>query len=247
VKHKRRIFHENLDGESVVLSPEESHHISKVLRLRTGDKLVIFNGKGASRPARVGETGKREVEIVFAGPEVMQEPPVPSIMLAVAPPKGQRMDTLVQMAQEIGLDELIPIITDNSVQQDFSENRYARWRRIALAAAKQSGNNYVLNIKPAMDFDDLLKNIEPWDMRLVCHTGPDCQRLHDYLKEKTRPEKILLGIGPEGGFSEREIKSAKDAGCATVKLPAATLRVETAAVFVLSAICNQLDRKVHVL
>jgi len=247
MKNERRIFHEELDGDTSVLSPNESHHVSHVLRLRTGDKLVIFNGKGGSRPARVGETGRHEVEIVFAGPEVMQEPTAPRITLAAAPPKGQRMDTLVQMAQEIGLDELIPIITDNSAQQDFSENRYSRWRRVALAAAKQSGNNYVLDIKPATDFDDLLENLEPWDMQLVSHTGSGCANIREYLQNASRPENILLAVGPEGGFGEREIKSAKDAGCATVKLPAATLRVETAAVFALSAVCCQLDRKINVL
>jgi 16S rRNA (uracil1498-N3)-methyltransferase len=213
-----------------------------VLRLKTGDLLEIFDGKGGSRQARVGETGKREVEVVFAGVRQTQEQPAPAITLAVAPPKGQRMDTLVQMAQEIGLDELVPIVTDNAARQEYSENRYARWRRVAIAAAKQSGTNFLLEIAPVQDFDELLQDLKRWDLRVICHTGPECPSLREVLVSQPVPERVLLAVGPEGGFSESEAAAARKAGCLLARLAGATLRVETAAVFVLSAVCHQYNR-----
>jgi len=243
----RRVFHEEIDAASVVLSTEESHYAARVLRLRPGDLVEVFDGCGSARPARVEEIDRRSVEVVFAGAKVTQKKPVPEITLAVAPPKGQRMDTLVQMMQEIGLDELVPIVTDNSIVQEFGENRYARWRRVALAAAKQSGTNFIIDIKPAIDFDRLLADTERWDLRIVCHTGRQCPGLRAFLDKQPKPERVFLAIGPEGGFGAREVSDAGRAGCSVVRLAAPTLRVETAAVFALSALCHRFDREVNVL
>jgi 16S rRNA (uracil1498-N3)-methyltransferase len=238
----RRIFHAEIDGESALLVPEEAHHVSRVLRLRAGDRLEVFDGLGGSRPARVGEVDRRDVEVVFSGPKVVHERPAPAITLAVAPPKGQRMDTLVQMVQEIGIDELVPIVTDNSMRQEFNENRYARWRRVTVAAAKQSGTNFLLSVGQTADFDEILAGLDQWDLRLVCHNEYGYESLRESLMKQQRPERILIAIGPEGGFSSMELKSARESGCATVRLAAPMLRVETAAVFAVSALCHHFDR-----
>lgn len=238
----RRVFHEEIESESVVLSPEESHHALKALRLKTGDALEVFDGKGGSRPARLGEIRKHEAEVVFTEPKVSRERQTPWITLAVAPPKGQRMDTLVQMAQEIGLDELIPIITENAVRQEFSGNRYERWRRVSIAAAKQSGAGFLVEMKPAVDIMELLKDLRRWDMRVLCHTAAQTPSLRELMARRPKPKRVLVAVGPEGGFSEQEISAAGAVGCAAVRLPALTLRVETAAVFALSALCHEFDR-----
>jgi len=232
----RRIFHENIENESVTLNQEESHHLLKVLRLSTGDKVEIFDGMGASRPARVGETRKKSAEIVFAGPKEVQPAPEPLVTLAVAPPKGQRMDTLVQMAQEIGLDELVPIITDNSARNEFSDNKFARWKRVAIAAAKQSGNNRVIRFAQAMDFDALVADFGKWDLRIACHVGATGTNLRDCINATAKPSNVLACVGPEGGFTNMEITAAREAGFSVAGFPTATLRVETAAVFALSAL-----------
>jgi len=242
MSHARRVFHEEIDSESVVLGPEESHHALKVLRLKTGDTLEGFDGKGGSRPARLGEIRRHEAEVVFTEPKASRERQAPWITLAVAPPKGQRMDTLVQMAQEIGLDELVPIITENAVSQEFSGNRYERWRRVAIAAAKQSGAGFLVEMKPAVGLAELLKGSRHWDMRILCHTGAQLPSLRELMAGSPKPKRVLVAVGPEGGFSEQEISAAGAAGCAVARLPAPTLRVETAAVFALSALCHEFDR-----
>lgn len=242
MREKRRVFHEEIDGEGVVLSLEESHHVARVLRLKVGDVIEVFDGRGGCRQARIKSIGKRDAHVMFVSPKEVFAKPVPRITLAVVPPKGQRMDTLVQMMQEIGLDELIPIISEHSGSRKVSTNRFERWRRISIAAAKQSGANYLVEIGTQTYFSELVGRAPDWDLTLVCHTGPKCPQLRDVLPGHAAPGKILLVVGPEGGFSAQEVAEAQQAGCTAVKLPAPTLRVETAAVFALSALCYQFGR-----
>ena len=131
--------------------------------------------------------------------------------------------------------------------QEFSESRYARWRRVALAAAKQSGNNFLVDFLPAADFDRLLAQAGQWDLSLVCHTGRHCPHLGEVLDKANEPQKVFLAVGPEGGFSDMEISSAQKAGCLVTGLAAPVLRVETAAVYALSALCHRFDRRVDIL
>ena len=243
MRSKRRIFIEEIDGDSAIPGIEQSRHLLNVLRLKVGDIVDVFDGKGGLREARLAVAEKGRAEVVFTGPKQIRERPVPWISLAVVPPKGQRMDTLVQMAQEIGLDELIPVITERAVQQEFSENRFARWKRVTVSAAKQCGANYLVDIRPTADLDELLKNLSGWDLRLICDAGPKSRKIREIIKEKT-PQRVLLIVGPEGGFSNKEITAALNSGCAAVSLPTPVLRVETAAVFALSALCLQFDRSI---
>jgi 16S rRNA (uracil1498-N3)-methyltransferase len=237
MKEKRRVFHAELDGESATLGPEESHHLAHVLRAKTGEPVKLFNGSGYSREGRIEEIRSGGVQVIFVGEKRSQERTPPWVTLAVAPPKGQHMDTLVQMAQEIGLDELLPVVTERAVERKFSAKRYERWQRVAIAAAKQSGADSLIQFSPAVNLETLLGMSQEWDLRLVFHTGPGCASLHEFLDGLTEPERILLAIGPEGGFTEGEIAPLRDSGFAAVRLPAHTLRVETAAMFASCALC----------
>jgi 16S rRNA (uracil1498-N3)-methyltransferase len=237
VREKRRVFHAELDGENATLSPEESHHLTRVLRAKEGELLELFDGAGHTREGRIEEIRSAEVQVVFTGEKCSRERVSPWVTLAVAPPKGQRMDDLVQMAQEIGLDELIPLVTKRAVERRFSEKRYERWQRIAVAAAKQSGADFLIQFNPVVSLETLVGSSRQWDLRLVFHKGPGCVNLSDFLDEQPQPERILLTVGPEGGFTEEEVALVRDSGFMVVSLPAHTLRVETAAVFALSAVC----------
>ena len=202
MREKRRVFHVELDGENATLSPEESHHLVRVLRVKTGEPVELFDGVGHTREGSIGETRSGEVQVVFTGEKQTRERTPPWITLAVAPPKGQRMDILVQMAQEIGLDELIPFVTEHSVKRKFSQKLVERWERIAVAAAKQSGVDFIVQFSPATNLETLFVNSQQWGLKLVFHTGPDYVNLHKFLDGLKQPERILLAVGPEGGFSE---------------------------------------------
>jgi len=239
MREKRRVFYAELDGESALLSQEESHHLLRVLRVKKGEAVELFDGTGNTREGSIGEIRSSEVQVVFTGEKQSRERMEPWVTLAVTPPKGQRMDTLLQMTQEIGLDELIPIVTDRAVERKFSKKRYERWHRIAVAAAKQSGADFLVQFSPAVNFETLIGCSQQWDLKLVFHTGPDCMNIHEFLVEQTQQKRILLAVGPEGGFTEEEIALTRESGFVTISLPTHILRVETAAVFVLSAICSR--------
>lgn len=237
MREKRRVFHAELDGESATLSPEESHHLTRVLRAKVDEHVELFDGAGHVHEGRIEEIRSGAVQVIFTGEKHSQERISPWITLAVAPPKGQRMDTLVQMAQEIGLDELLPVVTERAIERKLSGKRTERWRRVAVAAAKQSGADFLIQFSPAANLKTLLGKSREWDLRLILQTGLDCVNLSEFLEEQPQPKRILLAVGPEGGFTEEEISLARDSGFAAVSLPAHTLRVETAAVFALSAVC----------
>jgi 16S rRNA (uracil1498-N3)-methyltransferase len=239
MRDKRRVFHTELDGKSALLPPEELHHLSRVLRAKTGEPVILFDGAGCTREGSIGEIRSGEVQVVLTGEKQSRKRKLPWITLAVAPPKGQRMDTLVQMAQEIGLDELIPIVTEHSIERKFSAKRYDRWQRVAVASAKQSGADFLVQFSHAANLETLAGSSQQWNLKLAFHTGPGCVNLHEFLDDLTQPERILLAVGPEGGFTVEEANLMRNSGFALVSLPANTLRVETAAVSALSAVCCQ--------
>ena len=239
MREKRRVFYSELDGESAILSSEESHHQVRVLRAKIGETIELFDGEGNIREGRIEEIRNSKVQVVFTSDKQSQERKPPWITLAVAPPKGQHMDTLVQMAQEIGLDELIPLVTDRALERKFSTKRYERLQRVTIAAAKQSGASFLIQLNPTVNLEVFTSDSQRWDTKLVFHTGPGCINLQEFLDEQSQPRRILLAVGPEGGFTEEEITLVQESGFAAVSLPTYTLRVETAVVFALSSICNR--------
>ncbi len=239
MKKLRRLFHESLDASAVSLSPEESHHAAHVLRLAPGDCVEVFDGRGSSRAGRVEAISRHKVSVALAGEPIVSTVPRPAITLAVTPPKGQRMDTLLQMSQEMAINEVIPVVGENSDSPSRRENARERWRRVIIAAAKQSGTNFFIKIAPREELESLFARAGQWDIAIVCHPGEQLPSLRRVLQECSIPGSALVVVGPEGGLSQREITAAQDAGCFLGRLPAPTLRVETAAVFALCALCYQ--------
>jgi 16S rRNA (uracil1498-N3)-methyltransferase len=129
----------------------------------------------------------------------------------------------------------VPLAADNAAQPAAAEGRRTRWSRVAACAAKQSGSNYLVEIAPALEFDSMLQETRDLGLRLICHTDVHRPSLRDALDGK-KIQDVLFAVGPEGGFSTREIAAAEARGCSVVKFPTPTLRVETAAVFALSVL-----------
>jgi len=149
------------------------------------------------------------------------------------------METLLQMSQEMAINEIIPVVTENSISPDQREKVHERWRRVTIAAVKQSGANYLMKIAQQEELESLFARLSRWDVAVVCHRAEQLPSLREMLQEHSSPGSILVVVGPEGGLSQRELAAAQDAGCSLVRLPAPTLRVETAAVFALCVLCYQ--------
>ena len=219
-----------------------ANHISRVLRLRVGDKLTLFDGNGGEYEARIDEFGKDAVQVTVAEQRsVERESPV-SITLAQGISRGERMDLVVQKATELGVARIVPLITERCVVKldaKQAESKLRHWRAITIAASEQCGRNRLPTMEAVTKFHDYLG-----DARLNASTSHRLllspvgnARIRDLNGEV--PEVSLL-IGPEGGLSEVEQDYAMRAGFTAVRLGPRILRTETAALAALTAIQQQL-------
>jgi len=223
-------------GQSIELDGQAAVHLTRVLRLRTGDALVLFNGEGGEFAARLVEAGRRLARIEvgeFAATEV--ESPL-ELVLAQGVSRGERMDYTVQKAVELGVSRIVPLETARTTVNLDGERRgkrLAHWQGIANAACEQSGRNRVPAVEPVRDFDEWLAEAagQP-GLKLVLH-----HRAEQSLAELAPPSgPVTLLIGPEGGLSETEIEAAITHGFRPLRLGPRVLRTETAALAALSVL-----------
>jgi 16S rRNA (uracil1498-N3)-methyltransferase len=223
------------DFQQLVLSAAEAHHATHVLRLKPGDTVNVFDGRGHEAQCRVGEAGK----LVLL--QQSSTPPLPRrVTLAQAVPK-KNMDLIVEKATELGVTAIIPLLSERTiVQLDENARKLERWRDIALESCKQCGNNWLPVIEPPRKVPAFLADTGPFDLKLIASLQPGAQPLQAILGE-TRPQSVLVLIGPEGDFTPAEISSAKNAGCWPLSLGPLVLRAETAAIYALSILHHELQ------
>ena len=233
------ISREGVQNGTATLTGEELHHMKKVLRLRPGDRVTLFDDRGWEHVGVIQSyhphEGKIEVlESYEPGRESFLE-----ITLAQSLGKGNKMDWVIEKATELGVRRIIPVSSLYTIPK-FSpaklEGREARWRKIALSAAKQSSRTRVPEILDLVTFGDLARNPASYDLKLLFWEQAEANPLR-LLKEKQTPiRSILLVIGPEGGFAPEEAALALNHGFHAVALGKRILRTETAAVAVLSIV-----------
>lgn len=221
-----------------VLSAQEWHHATRVLRVKPGETVNVFDGRGREAQARVGEAGALTL---------LQESataPLPCrITLAQAIPK-KHMDLIVQKATELGVASLVPLISERTVKRPTGSSD--RWREIALEACKQSGNNWLPEIHEPQPAREFLRAPGRFDLKLIASLQPDARSLKEILSDdSTTPRDAistaLLLIGPEGDFTPAELAAAKSAGCRPLSLGPLVLRAETAALYALSILHHELQ------
>ena len=235
----RRFFALDLIGDVVALPAVEAHHAAKVLRLKAGAKVELFDGRGGRACGNIAECAKNCVDVAIAKRFAAAERPRPCIHLAFAIPKGKRLDWLLEKTTELGAASLQPVRFARSVAGDFerfSTAKRDRWEAHGIAAAKQSGQCFLPEIRPPVD----LKYFLSQEHEAQCLLGDtDCEAV-SVAKLLPSPEKpngdVLVLVGPEGGLTADERTEAMQAGFASVRLGCTTLRIETAAVALIAAI-----------
>jgi 16S rRNA (uracil1498-N3)-methyltransferase len=215
---------------------EEVKHIRKVLRLRAGDEIVVFDGSGKEFEGTIVEEGLSSVVIKVqnvASPK--RDSPV-EVTLAQSLLKGEKMDYLVQKATELGVKEIIPFISSRSVpllDKSGRLKRHHRWERIAIGASKQCGRGVIPEIESLQDYSEMLQKVSPNALRLILWER-EGTKLKGILERSKERKKIFFVIGPEGGFSQEEVEEAERAGFIPVTLGKRILRAETASLCFLS-------------
>jgi 16S rRNA (uracil1498-N3)-methyltransferase len=221
-------------GQSLQLAAAESRHLLRVLRLKPGTLIDIFDAGGQAWSAEVEPGSTRDVaQVRLIAPIFQEENAAAPLNLAVSVLKRRAMDWLLEKLSELGVDTLQPVLSARSIGYgDFKldSDPPERWERLALAAAKQCGRNRPLATLPPTQLREWLARPRPPAHTAFAHTGVDAQPLGAWLREQAGVAlPIWLVIGPEGGWTPEEVEAFIHAGFRPVTLGNLTLRAETAA------------------
>lgn len=232
---------QNLHPPYALLEGEEHHHLSRVLRIRAGEKVWLVEERGVSFRAEVLEVGRENTRLRVLEEEDRGAAKIP-VVLGQSLIKSKNMDLVVQKATELGVQAVVPVEASRSVikLKGREANRLERWRKIAREAAKQSRRRDVPSVFPVQSFSEFLESRREPRKLFLCEAGGTPLRclLSEFHCDPPYPGKrgIVLLVGPEGGWSGEEERQAVDHGFQPVSLGPRILRSETAALAGLAAI-----------
>jgi len=219
-------------GTEIRLSDRAAHHLS-VLRLRRGDPITLFNGKGGEFSAELTRVSEKDARVrVLSEHSAERESPL-SITLAQCVSSGDRMDTTLQKSTELGVSKIIPIASERAVVKlsgERAEKRVAHWRNVVIAACEQCGRNRIPEVAGIADIEVFLGGTTRDELRLLL--APDADQS---LKQLARPDRVTLLVGPEGGLTVQERAQAERAGFVPVRFGPRVLRTETAPLAAIAA------------
>ncbi|MBI5078792.1 16S rRNA (uracil(1498)-N(3))-methyltransferase [Candidatus Saganbacteria bacterium] len=255
-----------------VITGPDVHYLRSVLRMKAGDALELFDGTGNVYAAKILKIEDKKIICEIIGTRRQNSEPQVKVTLAQALPKAKKMDFIVEKCVELGVHEIIPMLTERTVVarlwRALPSSRIDRWQKIAKEAAEQCGRAIVPAILPLTNFTDLLKMrgqfnlaLIPWELEKektlkqalksvvaelalpVAETSKVrlWRAATNYHSTTYRPNHLLLMIGPEGGFSAKEVEEAQKAEFTSVSLGKRILRAETAGMAALAAIMYELD------
>lgn len=225
-----------IENGMLKIEGDEVKHIRKVLRLKTGDGIVVFDGLGKEFEGTIIEERLSSIVIRIQNIFSSERDSPLEVTLAQSLLKGEKMDYLIQKATELGVKEIIPFFSSRSVpflEKSRRLKRHHRWEKIAVEASKQCGRGVVPKIESLQVYSDMLQMASTEDLRLILWER-DGVKLKEVLEKSKEKRKIFFIIGPEGGFNQLEVDEAKKAGFTPVTLGRRILRAETASLCFLS-------------
>lgn len=227
-----------VDGKCVV-EGDDFRHLTRVRRVRAGDSLLLRDKNGDRLSGRVAEIfdTRMIVEIID---RQSGSAAAPSITLCAGVLKGRKFDLVIQKSVEIGVSRIIPVITARTVPvlEEKGANRAERWRRIALEASKQCLRGDVPEIEEPAALDGVLTRDFP-GIRLIAHTGDQTPGLKSVARRYGMALHAALLVGPEGGFTDREVSRAAETGWIPVRMGVTAMRAETAAMVLPAILCYE--------
>jgi 16S rRNA (uracil1498-N3)-methyltransferase len=240
------------EADELSLPTGEVHHALHVLRLRQGDTVELFDGRGLRGSGNIASVARNSMTVRTAGRPELTPRRAPAIHLGFAVPKGNRLDYLLEKATELGAASIEPVMFQRSVAgaEELSAEKQARWLGQCIAAAKQSALDYlptIAQIMPLEQWANIAASLadgktpaspQAESRQVVCLMG-DASRQAVAINQALsldRPADIYLLVGPEGGITDEERELARRAGFQAVRIGWTTLRVETAVLALMSAV-----------
>ena len=236
---------ENFDGNIVKITGDDSYHIARVLRMAVGDEIIVADMQGREHTCRLLRIRDEQCECeIISSQEGKTESPV-EITLFMAYPKGDKLETVIQKAVELGAYKIVPFESSRCIKKpkaDKAEERTARLNRIAEEAAKQCGRAILPTVSLPLSFSEMIKSAKESELTLFCYEGTGTLSLKSILTPfENAPESIAVIVGCEGGFSPDEASKAEEAGFKMANLGPRILRCETAPDYCLSALSYKFE------
>jgi 16S rRNA (uracil1498-N3)-methyltransferase len=228
-----------MKDQIVHITGDDVNHIMKVMRSSVGDRVICCNGEDRCAIAVIQRLSKEEVECrVEQQLHEHRELPV-DVTIAQALPKGDKMELVLQKATELGAKGFIPYVSARTIvhlDDNKAKKRQERWGKIVKEAAEQAHRSFLPIVHSIKSWRDLLACTGDYDVSILAYENENKQTLHDVLKQYPMNSRILLIIGPEGGFTPTEAKEALQHGMQSAMFGKRILRTETASLYGLSAI-----------
>ncbi|MBP1992868.1 16S rRNA (uracil(1498)-N(3))-methyltransferase [Paenibacillus eucommiae] len=229
---------EQFKGNTVTIEGDDVHHLTRVMRAEVGDEVICSNGVDREVLVRLTALDKTAVTASVVQELEMTAEPAVKVWIAQSLPKGDKMEIVIQKGTEIGAARFLPFLSERTVVQYDAKKeakRTERWSKIAKEAAEQSHRNRVPGVESVLTWKQLLAQGKQADAAWICYEKEDGQQLRTAIREAVAAGKagtagtVMLAVGPEGGFTEQEIRQAEEAGFISVSLGRRILRTETAA------------------
>ena len=222
-------------GTELVLPASTAHHL-QVLRLGTGDEMTLFDGTGGTFAARVSQVEKKRITVEI-GAFATDEAELPySVTLAQGLPEASKMDWIIEKAVELGVKTIQPLSAQRCVVRlsaDRAEKKHAHWQGIIIAASEQCGRNRLAQLEMPTDFGTWVRQPRNLALLLLCPRAKTS--LSDWARASP-PQDVVLGIGPEGGFTPAEEEMAFACGAQPIGMGRRVLRTETAGLAAVAAL-----------
>jgi 16S rRNA (uracil1498-N3)-methyltransferase len=217
----------NISNDSLLIDGEEFSHLIHVMRKKVGDEIRVVDGLGTAYDIRLEEIKKKMASGVILSTSHNHNEPSTFVTIAVGILKNpSKFDFLVEKVTELGVKEIIPLLTERTIPSQAKNNR---WQKLALAAMKQSGRSYLPHVRELTTLEWLLDEKIAADIKLIAHEKAEEPQTFEQFYEK-RSKSALILVGPEGGFSDIEVEQCLAAGFSPISLGERRLRTETAAI-----------------
>ena len=239
------IEQKSIQGDKAIITGSEARHVSRVLRRDVGDRLNLVDENGFEYLAVIVSKSQQDLEV-----KLLEKYPPPKespikVVLGQALPKARKMDYIVQKATELGVHTIIPFYSTRTVPRlhgERQEKKCERWQKIVLEASKQCGRKVIPKVEEIVTFEEILEKWEDNSLKIILWEDEKNNRLHNVLKNLQQFKKVVVLVGSEGGFTDKEIAAARERAFKSAGLGNAILRTETAGIYLLSVLHYELGQ-----
>ena len=244
--HQFFVDDSQIGREFITITGQDVNHIKNVLRMKTGEKIRVSNQAGRDFFCLISEVTEEFVQADILKEEAASTELPGKIYLFQGIPKGDRMETVIEKAVELGVYEIIPVAMRYCVVKLDAKKEAAKlkkWQSLCEAAAKQSKRSLIPNVHPVMSYKEAVNYARQCDVRLVPYENEEGMKAtKDALEQIDKGQSVSIIIGPEGGFSKEEIELVRE-DMQVISLGKRILRTDTAAITAMSLVMMEMERK----